>query len=856
VKRLCAFSLLLFACALGAQTTIVTAYTLLGGDGKPLQTGRATFLPADINGNPLNVNVGISGGIMLPRAAVCLISNGAITTALNGGACTVVNTALSNPANFCFRLTIQDTVTKWTAPVMPCVQPSGTTWSLDAYAPPSSATSLVTAGPAGPACSTGSGVCVMSVPVQLPGNPASPLQAAPKQYVDSAVSTASAGMQPAIPNLTVDASGNMSTTKQISAGIVAATASTVTGAGTFGSIATPSATMQNLNGVDTQNYLTAARPPLAQGLFRIKAAAPGSSVGPINIVLFGDSETRCYVGAANCGAGPILPDNRWAEQLRVYLQGLYGSHGTGMRPLITNVTWSAPDPTYYSATGTFTQASLGIGPSQSSSFAAGTGVSQMATGATLTYTDSIPWDHLNIYCATNASSGSMSFKVDGGTSYAATSCNSASGGSTPHVFTSVAYALAVHSVVVTCTAGPCYPYALEGTATNAGVSIHNISVASASAEFFGSSVSTQLAFSDLIPTGTQLVLIDLGTNDVNQSFGYSVTSYTNAMTAIVNHERSLAAPAPSVMLIAPPVNIVATGANWAIYTAALQGVANTLNTAFINIQDRWGTTTSAGYYAQYFYSDQVHPGDFGNMDEYAQIVQPLADAPYALPVAYQANNVNAFTYSDRPGNALLNAQCNNYIQGYALTSPYCVSGTNMVSPGTNSYTLGVFGSGGPNANVVGQIDNTTSKWVWNSDGSDGFCLGTPDSGTVGNVLSCIGSGFHYNPITLSLGLNALIVNFSQTGTNGNPYVIRQQVSVTGTLCTTAAPSGSSCNYTVTFPKAFPNTSWHMMCYLITSTGVGILGAQASTTTTSALMVFTNMTSVANTLGGVNCEGFE
>ena len=135
MKRLLSAVLLIFSAGLYAQTTIVTATTIVGGDHAPLGTGRATWLPTDLNGNPIIVNMGTTPGLMLPRPAVCLVSGGAITTALNGSACTVVDTAVTNEAHFCYRLTIQDTVTKWTAPVMPCVQPTGSTWSLDYYVP-------------------------------------------------------------------------------------------------------------------------------------------------------------------------------------------------------------------------------------------------------------------------------------------------------------------------------------------------------------------------------------------------------------------------------------------------------------------------------------------------------------------------------------------------------------------------------------------------------------------------------------------------------------------------------------------------------------------------------------------------
>jgi hypothetical protein len=60
--------------------------------------------------------------------------------------------------------------------------------------------------------------------------------------------------------------------------------------------------------------------------------------------------------------------------------------------------------------------------------------------------------------------------------------------------------LGTHVTTFTST-GDSYLYAAEGTAGSNGVSVHNLSVGSAAAEWFGLNPSTQLAFSDLIPTG-------------------------------------------------------------------------------------------------------------------------------------------------------------------------------------------------------------------------------------------------------------------------------------------------------------------------------------------------------------------
>jgi len=258
---------LLCAAFANAQITTIVAANILGGDGQKMGTGRSTWLPTDLNGNPLIVSMGSTPGIMLPRAATCLISQGAFTTTPTGASCTVVDTALTNSAHFCYRVTIQDTVSKWTAPVMPCVQPTGSTWSLDTqYVPASAPTGTVTAGPAGPACATGTGTCTMTVPIVLPAAPTSSLQAATKSYVDaettraesaettnaSAAAAAQSTANAAIPanGVSTSSGGNISGAGTASFGTVAAGATTPTAIGSAG-VTFPDGTVQSTKSTST-----------------------------------------------------------------------------------------------------------------------------------------------------------------------------------------------------------------------------------------------------------------------------------------------------------------------------------------------------------------------------------------------------------------------------------------------------------------------------------------------------------------------------------------------------------------------------------------------------------------------------
>lgn len=142
--------LLLSAAALGAQTTTITATKIVGGDGAtPLGTGKVIMQPTDLSGNPLIVNSGSTHGLMLPKPAICFISNGAITTNMNWGICTTADTSQTNASYVCYKTTFVDTVSGWTSPTLPCVQPTGSTWSFDTYVPPAGPTAMVISGATG-----------------------------------------------------------------------------------------------------------------------------------------------------------------------------------------------------------------------------------------------------------------------------------------------------------------------------------------------------------------------------------------------------------------------------------------------------------------------------------------------------------------------------------------------------------------------------------------------------------------------------------------------------------------------------------------------------------------------------------
>ena len=149
-KLLVWFALFIFVSAGFAQTTTITAANTKGSDNNKIGAGTITFRATDLLGNPF---FGHQSGLVIPKAVVCLLVNGAITGAQAGGSCSLVDTAATAPAHFCYVATIYDSVGRWTAPPTPCMQPTGSTWSLDSFVPitPTAIVNTGVAGPPGPA---------------------------------------------------------------------------------------------------------------------------------------------------------------------------------------------------------------------------------------------------------------------------------------------------------------------------------------------------------------------------------------------------------------------------------------------------------------------------------------------------------------------------------------------------------------------------------------------------------------------------------------------------------------------------------------------------------------------------------
>lgn len=94
------------------------------------------------------------------------------------------------------------------------------------------------------------------------------------------------------------------------------------------------------------------------------------------------------------------------------------------------------------------------------------------------------------------------------------------------------------------------------------------------------------------------------------------------------------------------------------------------------------------------------------------------------------------------------------------------------------------------------------------------------------------------------------------GANGSAYTIRQEVEQTSNLITNCAPS-STCGARITFPKPFPDTSWHMNCSINASSGgTGLVASDADPTSTTQAIVNVYAMSGPLTITEMTCEGFQ
>jgi hypothetical protein len=704
MRKLLSFILFAIAplCASAQSYTTITATSCIGlGDGSSLSAG--TFQVQATDGNDGDIPFRAGGGFQsLKQGVTRTVVNGSLTSSLQIG-----TPANSSPVDILYRITITDNTTKKVT-VYRKVPISGSTWdfcSMDTGSLLPTIPHSTIVGPAGPGptasnvaaaitsqtgCSTAgkvwepaSNTCItaaggvsksgdtMTGPLVLPADPTTALQASTKQYVDA----------------------------HVGGGGVNKAGDTMTGPLVLP--ADPTTALQ----ASTKQYVDAhggipvgALPNINNFMSNISSC----STQICNVVIFGDSFAIC--DSASCAAGPATSTNRWPEQLRIALQASYGSHGTGIVPanfgLTTGHSGANLNPEAWSCTGTVAFDTNTLGPFQTAAQAQ-ISLLHMSNGSTCTFNDAraIKWGGstggLVTYCMTTAASGSLAVSIDGGAA-TGTACGTTSGSATAHAVSLADTTFGTHSVTYTST-GNSYIYGAEGTAGTSGISVHNLAVSGSMAEIYNS--ANKLAFSDLIPSGTQVAIVAELTNDVN--FGESTGNYTSYLTTILNHEVALSGTPPVLQVISPVTNIYSSGAQIP-YVAGALNLCTTLAISCANIQDRWGTT----YSNTNSIWNSGHPNDKGSIGEYSQIVNSLINPVPSTPATSSSSGpVNgtstvATTYAETATNSAAGAivyahsalcpnltsgqYCNNALGGVDSTNNNNMLAANFFFAGSGS----------------------------------------------------------------------------------------------------------------------------------------------------------------------------
>lgn len=117
------------AAALGQNTTITASH--IAKFGGSAITGTFCLSPVNQAGQPINITTP-AGVQFSPQTPLCF----PITAGVLSNFAIVPDVSLTQPANACYALTINDNFNR-TIGAYPCLQPSGSTWSFDAYVPTS-----------------------------------------------------------------------------------------------------------------------------------------------------------------------------------------------------------------------------------------------------------------------------------------------------------------------------------------------------------------------------------------------------------------------------------------------------------------------------------------------------------------------------------------------------------------------------------------------------------------------------------------------------------------------------------------------------------------------------------------------
>ncbi|MFL6451066.1 MAG: GDSL-type esterase/lipase family protein [Bryobacteraceae bacterium] len=462
----------------------------------------------------------------------------------------------------------------------------------------------------------------------------------------------------------------------------------------------------------------------------------------VNVVVIGDSIAQGLGTVSNGGKFY----NSWAQQFTAHLHTLFGNGGSGIIPVYYGVgAWTQ--------TGTWTEGGSNLGPLQ-------TGISPFnhlysATGtANNLALMAMDGDKVNVYTQTAPDSGACTVSIDGtvvGTTPATTSA-----GLQAVKTTFAASTFGSHTLTITpTTTGKCYVYAAEWTIGSTGVRVHNVGVAGARSEAFGSSPATQNAFLNVIPGGIQLAIVSLGVNDFHAGNNETLSTYTSNMQNLLTYVAGVSSPSPSVVMLdenqpntlnqTPAVNAQFT---WSQLLSAEQSLAVSNNAAFVSISELWGSYTSANALGM-MAADGVHPNDKGHLyysyvlehrllkgappllmgdtgvgnmaTQYSQFLSPSStfggvpghyNTAFGVKAGYAVTGDKNTFFGNGAGQGFTTGSSNTAVGAFACQSP-TLTGSNLTCLGAGAQMA----SGMANAAQIGpgtnSVNGTLQWWGWN-----------------------------------------------------------------------------------------------------------------------------------------------
>jgi hypothetical protein len=329
----------------------------------------------------------------------------------------------------------------------------------------------------------------------------------------------------------------------------------------------------------------------------------------VNVVILGDSRSIFDTTIFNQTSG--LADTlgqKWSDLLAQQLHTKCGSHGTGLVPFLPAAGVDRVNADFYTLHGSFTT-DPAIGPAQGAKLPSAMTLEATST-TTITLSAGTSFDHLNAYCVDGPGLNPWTLSIDGASVGA---CGGAATSLSATLATSSAVPLGIHSAELTCSVAPCEAYGLEAVSGSTGVSVHDLSVGACTAECFGLNPITQLAFSDLIPGGQQLVILNLIANE--PGVGYPTSSFQQTLENLVTHARSLSGQ-PSVLIVSPLQDMIA---GQAPYYPILSSTAKQDSTAFFDMRTQYGD----GFVPSLFGPDTYHENNAGHLAVYTTAAATL-----------------------------------------------------------------------------------------------------------------------------------------------------------------------------------------------------------------------------------------